>query len=75
MYSVIVHVKGATPASYEFLEDDRHAARERAEEIAREGFWIDNSNPSRFIPASCIELINVKRQCVSGAKQPRRRQS
>jgi hypothetical protein len=59
MYRVIAHVSGGKPETYEFLEDSLQAARQLAEEIAQNGFWIEDRNPKIFIPASRVSLIQV----------------
>jgi len=60
LYRVIVHVKGDQLPTYEFLEDSRAEARSRAEEVAQSGFWVDDSTPRRFVPASQIALVRIR---------------
>ena len=60
MFRVIIHVDTRpTPQSYECLEDSRAAARFRAEEVAREGFWIDDIAPVQFVPPARVTLVQV----------------
>jgi len=66
MYSVIVYLTEKAEY-YEFLEDSRRSARERAEEVAKDGFWIDGSDSVQFIPPSRINLIKVTRRRLSRA--------
>jgi hypothetical protein len=62
MYRVIVFVGASERAIYEFLEDSRDHARVRAEELAHQGFWLDDVNPRRFVPPSHIQLIKIIQQ-------------
>ena len=60
MFRVIIHVDSRrSPRSYECLEDSRAAARLRAEEVAREGFWIDDIAPVQFVPPARVTLVQV----------------
>jgi hypothetical protein len=62
LFTIIVHVEAEQPESYEFLEDSLAAARDRAEEVAQHGFWIEDQEPLQFIPPSRIKLVQVVRQ-------------
>jgi hypothetical protein len=59
MFRLEVRLVGSPSKLYEFLEDNRVDARHRAEEIGRDGFWIEDANPPVLIPPSQIELIQV----------------
>jgi hypothetical protein len=59
MYRLEVRLVGSPSKLYEFLEDTHADARHRAEEIGRDGFWIDDANPPILVPPSQIELIQI----------------
>jgi hypothetical protein len=59
MYRLEVRVIGSPSKLYEFLEDTLDDARHRAEEIGRDGFWVEDVNPPYLIPPSQIELIQI----------------
>jgi hypothetical protein len=74
MFRVIIHVDGTlNRTSYECLEDSRSAARLRAEEVAREGFWIDDVAPVRFIPPVRVRLVQVRSGWPQRPKAPTHR--
>ena len=59
MYRLEVRLIGSPSKMYEFLEDTLADARHRAEEIGRDGFWVEDANPPYLIPPSQIELIQI----------------
>ena len=59
MYRLEVRLIGSPSKMYEFLEDTLSDARHRAEEIGRDGFWVEDADPPYLIPPSQIELIQV----------------
>jgi hypothetical protein len=59
MYRVEVRLTGIPSKLYEFLEDNRDDARNLAEEIGRQGFWLEQTDPPVLIPPSQIELIQI----------------
>lgn len=59
MFRLEVRLVGIPSKLYEFLEDNRVDARHRAEEIGRDGFWIEDADPPVLIPPSQIELIQI----------------
>ena len=59
MYRLEVRLIGSPSKMYEFLEDTLADARHRAEEIGRDGFWVEDADPPYLIPPSQIELIQV----------------
>jgi hypothetical protein len=76
MYRVEVRIVGTPSKLYEFLEDNRADARNLAEEIGRQGFWLEDSDPPILIPPSQIELVQVfptKQSLPKGQKPTRRR--
>jgi hypothetical protein len=76
MYRVEVRIVGTPSKLYEFLEDNRADARNLAEEIGRQGVWLEDSDPPILIPPSQIELVQVfptKQSPPKGKKPTRRR--
>jgi hypothetical protein len=74
MFRVIIHVDmRPAPRSYECLEDSRAAARFRAEEVAREGFWIDDIAPVQFVPPARVTLVQVTAGRIHKTDTPRSR--
>lgn len=59
MFNIEVRLNGKKSEIYEFLEGSMTEARRRAEEIAREGFWVEEAEPPFFVPPSRIELVQV----------------
>ena len=59
MYRLEVRLIGSPSKMYEFLEDTLADARHRAEEIGRDGFWVEDADPPYLIPPSQIELIQL----------------
>jgi hypothetical protein len=59
MYRLEVRPIGSPSKMYEFLEDTLADARHRAEEIGRDGFWVEDADPPYLIPPSQIELIQL----------------
>jgi hypothetical protein len=76
MYRIEVGLMGTPSKLYEFLEDNRADARNLAEEIGRQGFWLEESDPPILIPPSQIQLVQVfptKQPLPKGKKPIRRR--
>jgi hypothetical protein len=59
MFRVEVRLMGTPSKLYEFLENNRADARNLAEEIGRQGFWLEERDPPILIPPSQIELIQI----------------
>jgi hypothetical protein len=59
MYRLEVRLIGSPSKMYEFLEDTLVDARHHAEEIGKNGFWVEDADPPYLIPPSQIELIQL----------------
>jgi hypothetical protein len=76
MFRVEVRLTGTPSKVYEFLEDTQADARHRAEEIGRDGFWVEDADPPFLIPPAQIELVQIfpqKRSIPKQKRPPRRR--